>query len=58
MKTNWMSCDKSITNLLGLIDDDSLLRDAIRYIESKNKSVVEDAFIYAKNQRDRGLNEI
>lgn len=53
-----MSCDKSITNLLGLIDDVSLLRDAIRYIESKNKSVVEDAFIYAKNQRDRGLNEI
>ena len=58
MKTNWMSCYNSISNILGLIDDVSLLRDAIRYIESKNKSVVEDAFIYAKNQRDRGLNEI
>ena len=53
-----MSCDKSITNLLDVIDDVSLLRDAIKYIESKNKSVVKDAFVYAKSQRNKGLNEI
>ena len=58
MRTNWMSCDKSITNLLDVIDDVSLLRDAIKYIEGKNKSVVEDAFVYAKNQRNKGLHEI
>ena len=58
MRTNWMSCDKSITNLLDVIDDVSLLRDAIRYIEGKNKSVVRDAFAYAENQRNKGLHEI
>ena len=52
MRANWMECDKSITDLLGLIDDVSLLRDAIRYIEGKDKAVVMEAFIYAKRKRD------
>ena len=47
-----MECDKSITGLLGLVDDISLLRDVIRYIESEDKALVTKAFLYAKRKRD------
>ena len=52
MRANWMECDKSITGLLGLVDDISLLRDVIRYIESEDKALVTKAFLYAKRKRD------
>ena len=58
MRPNWMECDKSITDLLNLLDDVSLLKDVVRYIEGKDESVVNDAFNYAKNKRNRELHEI
>tara|TARA_R100000008_G_C3433887_1_gene91036 strand:- start:48 stop:233 length:186 start_codon:yes stop_codon:yes gene_type:complete len=51
MRNNWMECDKSIAGLLGLMDDISMLRDVIRHIESKDKDIVEEGFMYAKRKR-------
>ena len=58
MKSKWMECDSIIRDLLDITDDVTILRDAIRYIENKNSSLVKEAFNYANDKRDKEWYEI
>jgi hypothetical protein len=53
-----MEYDDLIRDLLDIVDDVTILRDAIRYIENKNSTLVEEAFSYANNKRDKEWYEI
>ena len=58
MKSKWMECDTLIKDLLDITDEVTILRDAIRYIENKNSSLVKEAFNYANDKRDKEWYEI
>ena len=58
MKSKWMECDSIIRDLLDITDEVTILRDAIRYIENKNSSLVKEAFNYANDKRDKEWYEI
>ena len=58
MKSKWMECDTLIRDLLDITDEVTMLRDAIRYIENKNSTLVKEAFNYANDKRDREWYEI
>tara|TARA_Y100000296_G_C4935040_1_gene138570 strand:- start:227 stop:409 length:183 start_codon:yes stop_codon:yes gene_type:complete len=58
MKSKWMECDTLIRDLLDITDEVTILRDAIRYIENKNSTLVKEAFNYANDKRDREWYEI
>lgn len=53
-----MECDTLIRDLLDITDEVTILRDAIRYIENKNSTLVKEAFNYANDKRDREWYEI
>ena len=58
MKSKWMECDSIIRDLLDITDEVTILRDAIRYIENKNSTLVKEAFNYANDKRDKEWYEI